>query len=208
MYNVFMYISTKSRKLIIFPGWQSCLLIITFPLFVLMLDTISAMWMRSEIFSGGIINVVIVFYLILFVMGAQVLVISNESISFWSYLIWKKSILIKDIAVIKAKVDVHYSVNTFLTPIATFYFINDKSKNLYKLPFGIFSKKDIYEFLNKVILAKQDIILDDNTKLLMKENDDNVKSEINKVYLFIISGVFIILPIVILVFCIIYLLKR
>ncbi len=199
---------TKSKRIVIYPSWQTWLFVLMAPLFVLILDTISAIWTKSEVFSTGILNVTILFYLILVIGVAKIIIISNESIIFGSHFIFIKKLPIEDIHRIDAKVDYHYSINTGLMPIATLHFLNDKSENLYNLGFGIFSKKDTSIFLNKIILSRQNIVLDNNAKLLLTENDKNIQSEIKKVSIAVLSSLSIVLSATLVILGIIYLLKK
>lgn len=199
--------STKD-KLIIYTSWQTYLVMLGIPLFLITLDFISTLMTRTA-FGSGIFNVAIVIFLAMFILGSNILILSDNFIKTWPRLIFGKKVFINDIRNIDVKVDTHFAFNAGgIVPIQTMYLKDNNLKILAKINLATFDKKSITLLLQKITLINPKIELNDKAEDLIKGNDTLVKKEITSVYVSFLKVLISIFIIILVIFAIIYLVRQ
>jgi hypothetical protein len=172
----------EQDRLIIHTSWQMYMFMLGLPIFLIVLDFISALMSQTK-FSYGILNVATVIFLTLFVLSSRLLIVSKDSIISWPSLIFGKKILINDINQIDVRVDVHYTFSGGgMVPILTMYFKNSNAEVMGKLSITTFDKKSMANFFRKVSSLNPGIVFNDKAKELANGDDILVKKEITNAY--------------------------
>ncbi len=187
--------SSKDR-LIIYTSWQTYLLMLGLPIFLIALDYLSIL-MTNTTFGNSIFNVAIVIFLVMFILGSKILILSKGSIKSWPSLIFGKKILVHKIAKINAEVDIHLAYNSSgVAPVPTLHFIDSESKIIDKINFTTFGKDSLSYFLSKVCSVNSNILLNDSAKELLAGNGTLIKNEINRT-MFYFTGILAVIAIVV-----------
>ncbi len=179
----------KSNKFFVFTGPSTLLLIILGPLFVLLLDSISAYWMHTEILSRSALNLFVLILGVLVIGGFKALVVSEKEVVLWEYLVILRRVKLDkvDTIDIDTKASVYFSIgrtpSATLLPYKFIYFEDSNSKVLSAFKINVFSPSGISKFLNKIILIKPSLKLSNELKNALIGDDAKIQKEMQNIYL-------------------------
>ncbi|MEI8062380.1 MAG: hypothetical protein WCG97_03755 [bacterium] len=193
-------------KLIIYTSWASYLFLILFPAFLFFLDYLSSLISNTS-FSNNFGAAAVGMFAVLAIASIKIIKVSDDYISYWSYIIVYKKIPLKNIESVEVKVDTFYSIKTGPTPATNLYFLDKSSKVLGKIGTTVFSKNDLAKLLNVLKTKNSNLRLNDKAEALSRKDDSLITKNVNQVYRVTLGAIGIIVIIALAVIGIVLLVK-
>lgn len=193
-------------KLTIYTSWASYLFVILFPAFLFLLDYLSSLISNTS-FSNNFGAAAVGMFAVLAIASVKLIKVSDECVSYWTYLIVYKKIQLKDIESVEVRVDTFYSSRTGPTPVTNLYFLDRSSKVLGKIGTTVFSKSDLAELLNILKAKNQNLKFNDKAEALSRKDDSLITKDVNQIYKGTLGAVGIIVVLSLVVIGIVLLVK-
>ena len=189
--------SESKENLVITSGRSFFLQVFLISLFLPVLDIISAL--ATQTIVGTTVMYVFFVPLILFVaLGMRVVVLNKNNIRYHSYVIFWRTIPLKNIAHINVQVD-HVNGTSGPAAVPAMHFIDANSKQIGKIVLSTFNKSDLSRLIQTIKSNNPTIELNNKAEAINIGDSTKIEKEVKDSYF---NSIYVLISIVAILFII------